>query len=1031
MSFSIICGPAGSGKTTRAIEAFLAALDRGDNPVFIAPSGPDARHFHRQILRSAGDGAAPGVLSGGRVTTFAGLCSAILTASEPETRIIGANERFLIQQAIVDSTNLKALSRSASFDGFVRAFGKLAAELASLGVNAAGLGKILRSWAGGDEWRQGLNKDLFRLLERYEAVLADTRISDGERAQRRVLAVLDSDADALGHRSVIIDGFWDFTPLEHDLIAQLRHTADEVIVTLPYVPDHPAYMAPSYHLKRLNQLANSEPLLLEPPSKTGRSPALDHLAASLFKEEPARVPAAGSLQVLTAAGSRGQAEIVAAEVLRLWREGQDLDGIAVMGRSLGPDLYEISAVMEAYGIPHELAAPLPLALTAVGKTALALLDFAGGSRSRASLLAYLRSPLSDLPLSSVDEFDRHCRRHGIEASGDLFDEWRLFGGRPLNEISRLTGAAAKGAGELGSELCGFLQGLLTGPGPGTGSSAATLKCDLPALESLQSLCQEAGKIGQAFAGNGYHTPQGGDGAVRVLTQAIRQAVARAPAARSRHCVRILDPHRILNQLFDIVFVCGMVEKQFPNLGREDSFFPDSERRELAVKYGLGLGSRERRLDQERFLYFRTLSRARRRAYLCFPYCDKEGKPSISSLFVDDTTRLYDKDSATVRERKIGDRVFPPGEAPTTGEAIRSLAAWSRNQGGDSKKELIGSNPAGLGKRLAACLSVGLAPDAVISDREIISTLEKRAGFQVTGLQTYLRCPFRYFVETVLAPAEITPLAHGLKRGRVIHDILCRFGSQLKRSGLYLNAEATQTQIDEVRRQMSAFIEEEFVEAGSDLATIILKSELEFHLNRYIDREIATDRKLKYFDFEVGFGGAPGKCGGKSNTENVLPMGDFHLIGRLDRVDWEGSSSRALVIDFKSSRSATSQSDFEKRKEIQIPLYILALREAFGLEPVGGEYYALRGDKRAGLYLAGCEDIIGAASARTAGKDIVDREQFEEHLAMAKTMAREAAAGIRCGDFRAQPLDKKDCEWCSLDGVCRLAAAHRPEAGGDG
>ena len=47
MTLKLICGPTGSGKTTRAIEVFLTALDRGEKAVFIAPSGPDARHFER------------------------------------------------------------------------------------------------------------------------------------------------------------------------------------------------------------------------------------------------------------------------------------------------------------------------------------------------------------------------------------------------------------------------------------------------------------------------------------------------------------------------------------------------------------------------------------------------------------------------------------------------------------------------------------------------------------------------------------------------------------------------------------------------------------------------------------------------------------------------------------------------------------------------------------------------------------------------------------------------------------------------
>ena len=1029
MSLRLVCGPNGAGKTAHAVAAFLDAAARGANPLFIAPSGPDARHFHREILRAAGSGGAPGVLIGGKVGTFDGLCAGILDASGARARIISPGERFLIVRAVIDSTQLHSLAGSSVFDGFVRSFSELTAELASLGIGVEQLGKALRSWAGGDEWRKGLNKDLYRLLDRYGAVLADAGIIDAEGAQRRALTALAADAGLLAHRAVIVDGFWDFTSLQHDVIEHLALTADEVLVTLPYASGLPAYAAPSLHFTRLASLAGSESLMLDAPSASDRSPALEHLAGNLFQEKLTDFPAGGSLRVLTGAGIRGQAEVIAAEVLKLCRSGQNLDEIAVVCRDLGPDLHVLSAVLKAYDVPYQFDAPLPLPLTAVGRAALSLLDFATGSRSRASLLAYLRSPLSGLPLPAVDEFDSRCRRYGIEEPAVLLMEWKLRGGRPLDEVNRLEDAAARGAGELADELCRLLQDLLRKQ-TAAGTALAELQTDLAALEVLQLLCRQAGHVAKLIASEARRDDRGSDAAARLLERAIKQAVLRIPAA-SRQCVRLLDPHRILNQRFDIVFVCGMVEKQFPNLGREDSFFSDSDRRVLAEGHGLSLDRREHRLDQERFLYFRTLSRARERVYLCYPSCDKEGRPSIKSLFVDDTLRLFNPESVITAGRTLSDQTYPPGEAPTRSEALRSLAVWSRRRDGASVKALIASDPAGLGERLTASLAASRLDAACVRDPEIVSALKERTGFQVTELQTYLRCPFRYFVEALLRPLEITPAAHGEKRGRVIHDILCRFGAQLKRSGLFLNAEADPAQIAAARRQMSDFIEDEFLDAELDLETLILRNELEFHLNRYIDREVESNRDLEYFDFEVGFGGARGKCGDRNNTENVLPVGDFYLKGRLDRVDREPGSSHALVIDYKSSRSAISQADFGKRKEIQIPLYILALREAFGLEPVGGEYYALRGDERGGLYLAGYEQMVGAASSQIRGKDFVFADEFEQHLEEAKMLASEAVAGIRAGDFRARPLDKKkDCRWCGLAGVCRLAARARLEGSDD-
>ena len=1032
MPFSIIYGPTASGKTTRAIEAFLAALARGEAPMFIAPGGPDARHFHREIIRSANNlngggqrgGRQPGVIVGGRVGTFDSLCREILDGGEAPL-VISPGERLLLLRAIADSTRLGSLAGSAAFDGFVASLAALTAELESLGVDGARLGAALRSWAGGDRRRQELNKDIYRLLDRYESALADAGLTDPEKASRQAVEALTG-GRAPARGAVIIDGFWDFTPLQHDLIARLVRSAD-VTITLPYVPGHPAYRAPAHHFERICALEGCEPLRLTPAAGRGKRTALAHLDGHLFEETPEEVKAGSAVRILKGAGARGQAEMVAAEILKLWREGRELDRMAVVCRGMGPDLRLIATALDACGVPHELAAPVPLGQTAVGRTALSVLDFACGSRSRESLFAYLRSPISDLPLPVVDDFDRRCRRYGIETAPDLLMDWRLRGSRPLDEIDRLTATAAGGAAALGDELSALIRQLLTRPQAGR-DAPALWASDLPALESLETACREAAHV-QAIC-----PPRcaagGQNAAARMLVRAIRQAAVRPAVAASRNCVRLLDPHRILNQRFDIVFVCGLLEKQFPAFGREDAFFPDSDRRELAAAHGLGLDSHDRRLDQERFLYFRTLSRAGERVYLCYPSCDEEGKPTVPSLFVDDTLRLYSQNTVITRERKIGARTFAPDEAPTAGEAIRSLAVWSRNRGAEPRRRLAAAVPDGLSGRLAACLAADLAPDATLRDPVILAALREQNGFQVTGLQKYLRCPFRYFVENLLAPVEMEPPAHGRKRGQVLHNILCRLGAQLKRSQLYLSDRAVPSEVEAIRNQLAIFIDEEFIDAGSGLETMILKNELEFHLDRFIDRELASGRRLEYFDFEVSFSGPAGGCGNRNQTDNVLAMGEVGLSGRLDRVDREPGSSRALVIDYKSSRKPVSQSEFEARREIQIPLYILALREVFGLEPAGGEYYALRGDKRGGLYLEGCEQMIGAGSGQIDPRDIVDRRTFEARLESAGALARGAAAGIRAGRIDIDPLDEKDCGWCGLGGVCRADARRQRESEGD-
>lgn len=1034
MPLRLICGPTGSGKTTKAIEAFLAALDAGQNPLFIAPSRPDARHFQRQILRRLGGDDATGVLTGGKVATFGEMCTAVLRRAAPGVRVINATERFLLLRAIVETTGeLRGLGLSASFDGFVTALGNLIGELEELGADSEATGKSLRSWAKGNKWRQNLNKDLFRLYGKYEAILKERELLDPQLALRRTLTALGEAPEQLAHGAIVLDGFWDFTPAQHELLARIA-SSTQIVITVPYGKDRVAYAAPAYHLDRLKGLADAQLESLANRRDETRAPPLDHLLDNLFEEKFNRAPAAGAVICLPAAGIRGQAESVAAEILKLWRADDELDQIAVVCRSAGADMLAIAATLAEFGIPCDMDAPLPLADTALGRTAISALDFATGSRSCDAFFTWLRSPLVNIPAADVDNFDRHVRTNVIDNAADLLMAWKMRVGTPLPMIDRLAAAAPRGTGPLGEALCATMRELMDNAQYAAVATITSLRQDMPALAALDAICREAALAQEIFEEAApSETRNDANRAVRpaagLLLRTIRAATIRQPDATSRHCVRLLDSHRILNQRFDTVFVCGLLEKQFPSFGREDAFFSDADRHEIATGFNLQLDSRERRLDEERFLYLRTVSRARQRIYLCYPACDKEGKPTVPSLFVSDTVDLFEPGSVLTLQRKIGDVVFLPSQAPTATQAIRSLALEYRETDTEAATQalLAAARPAGLDERLRACLLMAPAREPAITDPRVVERLQLENSFRVTQLQHYLRCPFRYFVESLLAPVQMGPVARGLHRGQVAHDILCRFGAQLNRSQLYLH-DATADQLQVARQQMVRFIEEKFMDAGSDLETLILKTELRYHLDRYITVEAAAGRPLKYYDFEIGFGSPPKDCGGKNSSLEPLLMDGFELRGRLDRVDWHGENNCAIVIDYKTSKQVTSQSKFEQEKEIQIPIYMLALREVFGLTPIGGEYYALRGDKRGGLYLEGYENLIGVDSGQVRPQDIVDQETFNDRLKTAVSLAAGAVADIRRGIFSRSPArGKKDCDWCGLDGVCR----HKSQSGNEG
>ena len=99
----------------------------------------------------------------------------------------------------------------------------------------------------------------------------------------------------------------------------------------------------------------------------------------------------------------------------------------------------------------------------------------------------------------------------------------------------------------------------------------------------------------------------------------------------------------------------------------------------------------------------------------------------------------------------------------------------------------------------------------------------------------------------------------------------------------------------------------------------------------------------------------------------LALGDgLTLSGKIDRIDIDPFSARGIVQDYKSGKGAHSARDIDRELRLQIPLYVLVLRDLVGVEPLGGVYRALAGQARA---RAGCcarrarEDLPGLREGR--------------------------------------------------------------------
>jgi hypothetical protein len=188
------------------------------------------------------------------------------------------------------------------------------------------------------------------------------------------------------------------------------------------------------------------------------------------------------------------------------------------------------------------------------------------------------------------------------------------------------------------------------------------------------------------------------------------------------------------------------------------------------------------------------------------------------------------------------------------------------------------------------------------------------------------------------------------------------------------------------------------------------------LEALVHEECASGAQLVPRRFEVAFGSeraAPG-------LQRGLPLGNgLTLSGKIDRIDIDPFSARGIVQDYKSGKHAHSAAEIEKELRLQIPLYMLVLRDLVGIEPLGGVYRPLAGERRARGLLRKDEGETLAGYVKT---DYLDEDAFWAAVANAEETARRLVGRIRAGDVEHDPRGGECPPWCDLWPMCRVERA---------
>ena len=268
------------------------------------------------------------------------------------------------------------------------------------------------------------------------------------------------------------------------------------------------------------------------------------------------------------------------------------------------------------------------------------------------------------------------------------------------------------------------------------------------------------------------------------------------------------------------------------------------------------------------------------------------------------------------------------------------------------------------------------------------------GYSVSALETYLRCPFRYFARQVLKLPEERDDEPGMtpqERGQFLHQVVEDFYRAWDENpGGPITGETVDAALARFREVAESALESLPVADRAPERTLLLGSAaspglaerllyFEMELPGRATRRILEERKRGAFAFTSDQG-----------TRTIT------LDAVADRIDvLEGDGLR--VIDYKLGRLP------DKEIALQLPVYGLCQSRTLADDDgvtrtlTAAAYFSFSHKQDPKIY-AGAD--VGAL------------------LSDGQARLLKAVESIERGDFAVRPADPRDCKWCPYPSVCR-------------
>lgn len=790
-------------------------------------------------------------------------------------------------------------------------------------------------------------------------------------------------------KQIIFYGFYDFTGIQFELFKTIKDNF-QINLFFPY-EELPAYkFAQTFYEANILGAAKTTHKL-----ESIQNP-LSLLAAGIFSLD-ANIVQNADIRITSVSGTTAEIESAAKEILIL-REQQGIafKDIALTARSMEPYKNDILNILAMNKIPSETSLETSLTEEPLGAFFFNLFSLAKNNFYRDDVNAVITSPyFKDRDPAWVQIIKSIGVSSGYQQWLDLL---------PLSSDKEAAG-----------KLAAFLE---------------SMKLILSKLEQpahFEDICATALEVVKRYTETKDFTPaeqnilssvnsviaqiktfktvrtqaQSGEFLEEFIAALKEQTVSKVSAEKG---VSVADLMSLRGQDFKAIIIMGLNESILPATPQPDPVLKDSYRK-LLGKLGWLIHKQSDRYEEEKILFYFTLSAALKAVRLIYQRSGEDGKPKIPSLYLNRILNLLGMDLSnndiSVISRRPAEKYKQWQQLLLNKNEMALLAATAAQDKPAVLAAIMEQDDIEDKIKSASALNSAntLTPyDGILTEDNAIEQEIKMRGISPSDLQNLYKCPARYLFdritdreeEVTFERTEISPL----KKGTLYHEILENFYKYIKQNNMFdkLFSNGAKNLLNDFLPQYLA--KENYKKYGLyPIVWQIICLNMAEHLGNFVTEDIKIMQETGFYPYLFE---------DKQITEITIGNKPLKLRGKLDRIDISQDGKSYKIIDYKTKKESSeiTKAIFSKAV-LQPPLYFEMAKTKPELKAKTPVNMALMA-------------IEAAKPAKDLPYDtyLALKPRFEDMMEFLTDLARE-------GIFIISPSDNA-CNNCRFDAACRKA-----------